>query len=410
MKIRSITVFAPPTALSDRAQLVALGDFVQTARDAYDDAGFEVQTARLATNVFEGLDPSTSSVDMVDHVTEVEGISRDLGFEYVALGPATRRTQRWIPDLLAATESVFATAHIVSPQTGAVDGEAIRNAAYVIGQAADLEEGFGNLRFAALANVPEGTPFFPGAYWTQAQPAFGIATQSADLAVDACRDAGDAAEAHTLLVQAVEAHGRRIEATAQDLEAAHGLAFAGTDFSLAPFPGESCSIGGALERLSGKTLGSAGTLTAAAILADALQRATFRHTGFCGVMMPVLEDSVLAQRAAEGRLNTGELLQWSAVCGTGLDTVPLPGNATENALQRLLFDVAALSARLSKPLTARLMPLPGKSASDPVHFDFPYFADGGVLALDGEPGNSLLLETEWLPLHDRRSTPTTTDT
>lgn len=402
MKIRSITLFTPPAALSDAAELSALSDFAQTARHTYEEAGFEVQTTRLATNLFEALPPSTSKAETVDRVTDIEASSRDLGFEYVALGPATHRTQRWIPELLAATEGVFATAHIVSPETGVLDGTAIRNAAYVIHEAANLEEGFGNLRFAALANVPEGTPFFPGAYWTQAQPAFGIATQSADLAVDACRDAKDAAEMHARLVKAVEANARRLEATAQILETDYGLAFAGTDFSLAPFPGEACSIGGALESLSGTTLGAAGTLTSAAVVADALQRAEFHHAGFCGVMMPVLEDSVLAQRAADGWLNLGELLQWSAVCGTGLDTVPLPGTASEDAIRSVLFDVGALSARLAKPLTARLMPLLGKSAGDPVHFDFPYFADGGVLALDGEHAHSLLLETERLPLHARR--------
>ena len=142
-----------------------------------------------------------------------------------------------------------------------------------------------------------------------------------------------------------------------------------------------------MEMLSGQTLGVAGSLSAAAILATAIQEADFPHTGFCGMMMPVLEDVILARRAAEGQLRIGDLLQWSAVCGTGLDTVPLPGDVSEQALTHLLFDVAALSARLNKPLTARLMPLPGKSAGDPVHFDFPYFADGGVLAIDqGNPG------------------------
>ena len=97
-------------------------------------------------------------------------------------------------------------------------------------------------------------------------------------------------------------------------------------------------------------------------------------------MLPVLEDPILAQRSAEGLLNIGELLQWSAVCGTGLDTVPVPGDVSEAALARLLFDVAALSVRLHKPLTARLMPLPGKVAGDPVHFDFRLLRGWGCVA------------------------------
>ncbi|MGC9394918.1 MAG: DUF711 family protein, partial [Anaerolineae bacterium] len=179
--------------------------------------------------------------------------------------------------------------------------------------------------------------------------------------------------------------------------------FHGIDFSLAPFPTHACSIGAALEALTGQPLGAAGSLAAAATLTDAIGQARFPRVGFCGLMLPVLEDNVLAQRAAEGRLNVGELLQWSAVCGTGLDTVPLPGDVSEGALARVLFDVAALAVRLHKPLTARLMPLPGKVAGDPVHFDFAYFADGGVLSVDGSVGEGLLERTASLPLHARES-------
>ena len=42
--------------------------------------------------------------------------------------------------------------------------------------------------------------------------------------------------------------------------------------------------------------------------------------------------------------------------------------------------MGALSLRLNKPLTARLMPIPGKQAGDEIHFDFAYFADSRVLA------------------------------
>jgi uncharacterized protein len=58
--------------------------------------------------------------------------------------------------------------------------------------------------------------------------------------------------------------------------------------------------------------------------------------------------------------------------------------------------VAALAARLNKPLTARLMPIPGLAAGDPVQFDFPYFADSRVMAAP-EPGiRGLLAQAESL--------------
>jgi len=84
-------------------------------------------------------------------------------------------------------------------------------------------------------------------------------------------------------------------------------------------------------------------------------------------------------------LGVRDLLLYSAVCGTGLDTLPLPGQTTEEQLYAVLLDVAALAVRLNKPLTARLMPIPGKKAGDAVAFDFPYFAPSRVLALEAAP-------------------------
>jgi len=127
-------------------------------------------------------------------------------------------------------------------------------------------------------------------------------------------------------------------------------------------------------------MGGHGTLAAAAFLADALDRARIPSVGFSGLFFPVLEDSVLAARAAEGRLTVNDLLLYCTVCGAGLDTVPLPGAIDRDTLGGILLDVGALSLRLNKPLTARLMPIPGKKAGDEIHFDFAYFADSRVLA------------------------------
>ena len=117
--------------------------------------------------------------------------------------------------------------------------------------------------------------------------------------------------------------------------------------------------------------------------------------------MPVLEDSTLAARAAQGTFTVQDLLMYSAVCGTGLDTVPLPGDATAGQIAAVLLDVAALALRLNKPLIARLMPIPGKQAGDPTNFDFSYFAPGAVMALRAAPLNGLLAGDEEISIHPR---------
>ena len=137
-------------------------------------------------------------------------------------------------------------------------------------------------------------------------------------------------------------------------------------------------------------VGLSGTTAAAAFLTDCLDSAQFKRTGFCGLFMPVLEDTVLAQRAAEGHLTLDDLLLLATVCGTGLDTIPLAGDVSPEALTAVLADLGALALRHNKPLTARLMPLPGKAPGDEVHFDFPYFADSRVLPLLAQPTSGLL--------------------
>ena len=403
MKIRSITLFDSLLPPVDEERLAALGRFAHRARRAYEKAGFEVQTTRLATNLLAARPGTPWASAPVDLAMQLEAACQEQGFEYISLGPAGKEMLPRLPAVFAATQRIFATAQIVDPQTRAIDREAIEGAAQVMVQAARIENGFGNLRFAALANVPPGTPFLPAAYHDDGPPAFAIATQAADLAVQACHAAPDAAAAARALTAQIEAHAARLVAVADHLVDDPGpplgrVRFGGIDFSPAPFPTPECSIGTALETLSGAPAGSAGTLAAAALLTHAIDQAQFPRAGFCGLMLPVLEDAVLAQRAAERRLQIAALLQWSAVCGTGLDTVPLPGNTDQRALIRILLDVAALSARLQKPLTARLMPLPGKAAGDLVHFDFDYFADGGVLPLGNGEQEGLLSKTEQLDL------------
>jgi hypothetical protein len=112
-------------------------------------------------------------------------------------------------------------------------------------------------------------------------------------------------------------------------------------------------------------------LTAAATITSALRDINVKKVGYNGLMMPVLEDTRLAQLWSEGTLTMDQLLAYSAVCGTGLDTIPLPGDITTEQLARIIGDVATLSAKLSKPLSARLLPLAGVKPGDRTTLDDP---------------------------------------
>ncbi len=91
---------------------------------------------------------------------------------------------------------------------------------------------------------------------------------------------------------------------------------------------------------------------------------------------------MLAQRAAEGRLSLELLLAYSAVSGTGLDVVPVPGDTEVETLERVLADVAALAVKLRKPLTARLLLVPGKRAGEMTEFDSLFLTNTRILPVE----------------------------
>ena len=401
MKIRSITYFCNPKYPLDEKILQKAGDFLARARSAYETAGYEVQTVRLATIPFPELLGQGNLSKLPELTSQLDQLAQGLKIGYVSLGPALPelpRSYEGVPDAIFVSKNVFFGGKMVDTTRG-VDVSAVRACAEVIVKCASIEpNGFANLQFAALANVEAGAPFFPAAYHDSDQAMFAIATESADLAVRAFEDAKNLEEARGNLIREIETHGKRLADVAKSLN----CKFGGIDFSLAPFPTESQSLGTAFEKLGVPKIGMHGSLLAAAILTEAIDRANFLHTGFSGLMMPVLEDATLAQRAAEGTLTIKDILLYSAVCGTGLDTIPLPGDTTAEQITPLLLDLCALALRLDKPLTARLMPVPGKKAGEETNFDFAFFAPSKIMNLESEPFNPLLAENENLSLQAKQ--------
>jgi len=386
MKIRSITYFCNPQYPLDEKLLQKAGTFLSKAKSAYEAAGYEVQTLRLATIPFPELLGDANLGKLPEFTGQIDAIAQQLKIGYVALGPALPempRSYEVIPEAIFVSKNVFFSG-VMADKTRGLDLSAMHTCAQAIVQCAPIEpNGFANLQFAALANVGPGAPFFPAAYHAGDEPAFAIATEAADLAVNAFAEAQTIDEGRAALIAGIEKHGQAVTRIAKT--ELSNTEFRGLDFSLAPFPDEAHSLGNAVEQMGVPKVGLHGSLAAAAILTEAVDRADFPHTGFSGFMQPILEDSVLARRAAEGTLTVKDVLLYSAVCGTGLDTVPLPGDTTADQLVPLLLDLSALALRLDKPLTARLMPVPGKKAGDETNFEFAFFAQSKIMNLESMP-------------------------
>jgi len=409
MKIRSITYFCNPKYPLEEKVLRKAGIFLSEAKSAYEAAGYEVQTVRLATIPFPKLLGNENINKLAELTSQIADIAQQLNFGYVSLGPALPempRSYEVIPDAIFVSPNVFFGGVMASktdgkPSDSRIHLAAVRACAEVIVKCAPIEpNGFANLQFAALANVKAGAPFFPAAYHQGSKPAFSIATESADLAVESFSNTKTIEEGRKALISQITKHGKKLAKISNSL-ISNSPEFLGIDFSLAPFPDDAHSLGNAVEKMGIQKIGLHGSLAAAAILTEAIDRADFPHTGFSGFMQPVLEDSVLAKRAAEGTLTIKDALLYSAVCGTGLDTIPLPGDITAEQIVPLLLDLCALALRLDKPLTARLMPIPGKKAGDETNFDFGFFANSKVMNLDALPLSPPLSGSETFDLKKR---------
>ncbi len=404
MEIRSLTYFAQPGDPIQDDVLKKSALFANSARNHFKKAGFPVQTLRFAAPPFPTELQSLEKKDVVDYASDLEEKIAAAGFDYLALGPALPdfpKSHPVIPAVIQGTDQVFCSG-MLTRGDGSLDLPAVRACAEVIYSLGPQNpNGFANLFFTASANVPPGAPFFPAAYHGSGQETMAIAVEGADLALEAFSRASSFTEARAALINKLEQTGKELRNTARDLSNPTGIEFGGIDFSLAPFPEDQISIGAALEALGVPALGLHGSTAAAAFLADTIDQARFPRTGFSGLMLPVLEDSILALRGAEDTLRVKDLLLFSAVCGTGLDTIPLPGDLSPEQISAVLFDLAALALRLDKPLTARLMPIPGGQVGQQTQFDFPYFANSRIMELDAEPLKGLFQGDESLVIKPR---------
>ncbi len=401
MQIRSITYFCNPGFPVRDITLQKAGIFIRHARQVFENAGYTVQTQRLTTPPFPlWLNPGQA----VFGAQSLQLAAHGEGFDYVSIGPALTDdldSYSLIAPILQETKNIFVSAMTTTPASE-VSLPAARACAEIIEKISEYETGgFANLRFAALANVPASAPFFPAAYHQGSKPAFALAIEAADLVVEAFSKARTLSDARKGMIAEIEKHAAVLEEVGRSLEKIYQFSFKGLDFTPAPYPQPERSIGLAMERLGVPAVGMQGSLAAAAFITDSLDRANYTRCGFNGLMLPVLEDSTLALRASEGLLSINDLLLFSTVCGTGLDVIPLPGDTNADQLNAILLDLSVLALRLDKPLTARLMPIPGKKAGEPTDFNFEYFSNTKVMPIKAQALTSPLNGNESLQISCR---------
>jgi len=383
-KVRAITGFVR----LDRAQLAQqVGDALTVLRSAkreFEKQGYVVESLRIVTQPLGELVDGLSDPDALALLQRFDALSTKERF-LPGVGPAMLRDSddprpmRILARALSTLPNIEGNA-VLAGEDG-IHWKVIRESAALLREVTDHSPGsIGSFNFTGTAMLQPYSPFYPGAYHTGAGRQFSIGLEGASVVQEVFsarpRDF-DGAVAE--LTRQLTVHAKVTESIGQRVASATGWTFAGVDPTPAPLGG--VSIAAAIESYTGARFGSSGTMTAALIITTAVKAVPVKQVGYSGLMVPVMEDKVLARRWAEGAVNIDSLLAYSAVCGTGLDTVPLPGDVSEEQVSRIFGDVASLAWKWRKPLSARLQPVEGKKAGEQTEFNDPYLFNTLIRAL-----------------------------
>src|SRR5467141_3300611 len=383
-KVRTITAFIRLDTTQYKQQVTDTLTMLRNAKARFELAGYEVQTIRISTQPFPEYTHGMSKQAILAFFHDLDNLAKQENF-IVSIGPALMSEKddpaqaQVLAEILGLTNNLHGS--IVVAGDDGVHWKAVRAAADVMKYLEDhTDHSLGNFRFAAIANVPAYTPFYPASYHQGLGRQFAIALESANVVAAAMAVQRDPEATRQALVAELGMHARAIQDLASKIDQETGWTYMGIDLS--PAPMKDVSIGSATAGSTGGRFGTSGTLTASATITAALRDIAVKKVGYSGLMMPVLEDTRLSQLWSEGALSMDQLLAYSAVCGTGLDTIPLPGDITADQLSLIIGDMASLAFKWRKPLSARLLPVLGKGWGEMTEFDDPFLVNAKLQSLD----------------------------
>ena len=389
LKVRAVTRFVVLTddASTWRAALVGASAFCSQLAAQYAALGYNVQTLRIVTNPFGEYLDTSSRASVLGGLAQLSAILGAIAGPIrirFAVGAAVSAAElALVPAMIAAHGDLCnICVNIGADAYGVVDSAMCDAAAACIAELAKCTaRGEGNFNFTANFACPPLVPYFPAGYNTTAMgECFGIGLEHPDLlyavlaplalgAVPAAQRSAAWTAAAAALRDAMQQHVDVLAAAARAAATAAGVRFAGLDSSAAPSK-DVTSMCEVIKCLGVPHFGASGTVEACAFLTRVFK--SVRNVdliGFSGLMLTCLEDTGMAAAAARGEYDIRALLQYSCVCGIGLDCVPIPGDTPTAKIAALMRDTGTLAFRYKKPLTVRLFPCVGKAAGERTTFE-----------------------------------------
>ena len=374
-KVRAITGFVWLEQGTWEMQVAGTLVVLRKVKSEFEAQGYQVESVRITTQPLGELVKGMPEEQALAYLGQLDQLSGKESFD-LNVGPAMMQdgddpaTLHLLQQALSTLPNIEAST-IIADESG-IHWKTIHQTAELVKYVAEHSpRAQGTFNFTATAMLKPLGPFYPGSYHTGAGKQFAIGFEGANVVAEIfTKDKGNAEAATADLTAALTKHAKVADQIGNKVAAETGWSYVGVDPTPAPLG--DVSIAAAIEDFTGAKFGSSGTLTAARIITVAVKAVPVKQIGYSGLMVPVMEDKLMAQRWAEGTFNVDSLLAYSSVCGTGLDTIPLPGDVSVEQMERMYSDVASLAVKWNKPLSARLQPIPGKKAGDRTEFQDPF--------------------------------------
>lgn len=389
--IRSVTVGIPVGAKSPAELEEGAKALIATAREILGDANMVPRTIRytLPAVGLEGENEGTvlSTLRWIDNLaaeTDVRWFC--LPFDFVEEGPRRQRLSTAL-DIITRFPRLFMNLIVADEYKMSVS--AVNDVASLVTRIArKSNNGFDNFRVGASCGVPANSPFFPFSRHEGDEIAFSFALETTGIALSVVQELGVAPPINVFRDRLVERLSEALgEINQLGLQIAErtGTVYKGLDASFAPFPDGEMSVAALIEHLLGAPVGSHGSVFMTGVLTDAI-RASLRASGalsvgFNGVMYSLMEDNALAAANSRRNINMDALVSLSAVCGCGVDMVPVSGNSFPEEIAGLTLDIAQMALSLHKPLGVRVLPIPNKSPNEFTEFNLDFLCDSRVVGL-----------------------------
>lgn len=388
-KIRTITTFITLSADSDRWKdsIRQASDFCAHLSNIFQTKGYTVQSNRIVTNPFgeylntQNLETARKDLSYLNQVINSMA-SSEMRIRF-AIGEAkTEHEISLVPELIKEFGDLCnVCVNVTSDELGLLDNAMIESSAQAVNKISKITpRGEGNFNFTVNFNCAPLIPYFPASYHqSKLGNCFVIGLETPDLLVSILSDLEKQAslKSHnenyntyfSALSEGLQFYISDINHIIERSTLDNSFKFSGFDSSAAPSK-ECSSMVTVYEKMGVDYFGASGTVEASALLTKVFKSIKgVELVGFSGLMLALTEDTGLAEGTLNNHYDIRALLTYSAVCGIGLDTVPIPGDTSIEKITALMRDTGTMAFRLNKPLTVRLFPVPHLKAGEITAFE-----------------------------------------